>query len=109
MITLHDINPRSGAALAFRQITSFPAHLCGARPEGVSASEFIPPMTMLEEALFAMIMLEKTRMFLTLGRSCTKLTGGRRGRSLVLGFGAVGGPAFPGEIHEDGQQRAGAE
>ena len=52
-LTLHDINPRSGAALAFRQITSFPAHLCGARPEGVSASEFIPPMTMLEEALFA--------------------------------------------------------
>ena len=56
-----------------------------------------------------MIMLEKTRMFLTLGRSCTKLTGGRRGRFLVLGFGAVGGPAFPGEIHEAGQQRAGAE
>ena len=52
-LTLHDINPRSGAALAIRQITSFPAHLCGARPEGVSASEFIPPMTMLEEALFA--------------------------------------------------------
>ena len=52
-LTLHDINPRSGAALAIRQITSFPAHLCGARPEGVSPSEFIPPMTKLEEALFA--------------------------------------------------------
>ena len=52
-LTQNDINPRSGAALAIRQITSFPAHLCSARPEGVSPSDFIPPMTNLEEALFA--------------------------------------------------------